>query len=350
MTLHRILSGLAAACASLVLLCVPAGGGPSADHAGQSLGTPVNAVPVLYRLSPPSTYINGCFEPCLCPVQFVEEVRGTFKRSPMASSSNTVRRWRISEVNWHVPLGNGIRVTGSGVYSVGSPFPITLMMHRLELDLAVGDQQTQRFDSGWLPLTNAADLTSVTIDVSMNGMVCFDTVFEIDAAPVPANEIRPYVLVNSQFLEGCYDPCDCLLLQRGLFGTMNMVSLDGSNTSPHRSWAVTDVQWLIGPGANSPAIVGPRSRVTGYGIYTRGPSGNTQAPSHRMIADLFVAQNTPERYDSGNVPAPPQTTPATVVDIAIANNGFECFNRVFDLVGVPVSNSPALSPAAVAAP
>lgn len=341
MTVQRVLMGLAAGLASLALLCVPAGGGSSANHPGQNTDTAANAAAVLYRLNQPSTYIQGCFDPCQCFTHYVSEVRGTFKLARLPSLSNAIRRWQVSEVNWHVPLGDGIRVTGSGVYSVGTPFAVTVMMHRLELDLVQGNVGTQRFDSGWVPLTNASSPATIDIDVSMNNMVCFDTVFQIDAAPVPASEIRPHTLVNGRFLEGCLDPCDCALAQRGLSGTFNLVNLDSSNTATRRYWAITDATWLIAPASNAPSLGSPNHRITGYGIYTRGPSSNrnSNALSHRMLADLFVGQNTPERYDSGNVPVPPSNTAQFAIDIAIANNGFVCFNRVFDFIARPAVNS-----------
>jgi hypothetical protein len=71
--------------------------------------------------------------------------------------------------------GQDVRITGSGTYRIGGEFA---RQHQLVLELTIGDETPQQFDSGLIP-GGAAFPDMLPIVISINGMVCFDTVIDI---------------------------------------------------------------------------------------------------------------------------------------------------------------------------
>ena len=94
-----------------------------------------------------------------------------------------------------------------------------MRQHRLELDLRLSESAVEHFDSGWVI---GPSLPHIQITISIHGMYCYDSVFVVDADPVPASEIQPYALVpGSTFQRGCFEPCDCPIGQeQPLAGTL----------------------------------------------------------------------------------------------------------------------------------
>src|SRR6478736_6174451 len=77
------------------------------------------SVSSVYRLQPTSTYQHGCFAPCMCPVMETGGVRGTF-RLTRTGSDGSFLYFAVTDVNWLVPTGTGLRISGSGTYRTGS--------------------------------------------------------------------------------------------------------------------------------------------------------------------------------------------------------------------------------------
>ena len=77
-----------------------------------------DSVSVLYKLSDESTFSEGCFGQCLCPVFQIAGLTGTFKLTPK-NVDPLFRNFDISELNWTVPTDPPKQVTGSGTYRVG---------------------------------------------------------------------------------------------------------------------------------------------------------------------------------------------------------------------------------------
>ncbi len=148
---------------------------------GNSIG-PCETVP--YKLTPFSTYQTGCWPPCRCPITEELLVLGTFSLS-LTGSDLLFERYAVTNVDWMVasndPVKPGPRITGSGTYRIGGEFALT---HQLQLDLRIGDQPIQHFDSGTVVTSSA--FPDINILVSMNNMWCFDTVIVVDASPVGA--------------------------------------------------------------------------------------------------------------------------------------------------------------------
>ena len=300
--------------ASAVVATLAPCGAASADPLGAGNGK-------LYRLDPRTNYQHGCFPPCLCPIQVQAGVMGTFKLV-FVGSSNGTSDYEVADVNWFVPGdANDLRITGGGKYSIGSPSPLGVLQHRLELGLRVGEEPAQHFDSGWVPIDN---LQGIHITISVNGMYCLDTAFMIHADGVPANQIRPYRLVRgSTFQQGCFDPCDCPLgAERPMEGTFALVPLN--NNLFQNDFAVVDVRWQV---ASTSVVNG--IPIRGFGVYH---ILGDFAINQRLILDAAVGDDPPARFDSGWDVA---MTGFPLIDIVASMNRMECFDTVLHVVAGP---------------
>ena len=126
-------------------------------------------------------------------------VKGTFVLTPTGFDS-LFTTYTVSDVNWIVSIGGtATTVTGSGTYKIGGEFAL---QQELSLDLQVGTNKVQHFDSGLV--TGPAPVPDIKATVSVNGQACFDTVFDVSASPVPLDQIHPYrLLASSTFQRGC---------------------------------------------------------------------------------------------------------------------------------------------------
>lgn len=268
----------------------------------------------IYRLTPASTYEDGCFDPCACPVQLRGALIGAFKLTP-APPDPLYRIFNISDLNLFVP-NYGTWVTGSGTYKVGGEVALT---QELSLDLKVGDRDVQHYDSGLVP--GGADFPSIDMTVSMNNMVCHDTVFHVAALPVPPVEIVPYTLYGSNYEEGCFGPCQCAVTMKPVAGRFGLLKISGADATSE-DFAVVNVQWLVRDPAAPTATAG--SPVTGAGLYHIGLSTRDQ----EMRLSLLENGAGPTRFDSGAVP---WKAPLRRIDIDLAMSGFACYDRVYSI-------------------
>jgi len=133
----------------------------------------------LYRLSSATTYQHGCFPPCLCPVMQSASVRGVF-RLTHTGFDGLYDRYAVTDLKWRVVLGTGdLIVTGSGTYRIGGE---VALQHQLSLDLKVGDEPVEHYDSGLV--TGGSSFPAIDIEISIHGGYCFDTVFDVHAKPL----------------------------------------------------------------------------------------------------------------------------------------------------------------------
>src|SRR5205823_6203690 len=153
-------------CTALLLLGVVAAGTPASAQTS-----------TVYRLNKDSTFQQGCFPPCLCPIMIAMPVKGTFVLTP-TGFDGLFDTYSVTDVNWLVAIGgNETIVTGSGTYKIGGEFAL---QQQLSLDLQVGTNKVQHFDSSLV--TGPAPFPDIKVTVSVNGQVCFDTVFEVSAS------------------------------------------------------------------------------------------------------------------------------------------------------------------------
>jgi hypothetical protein len=156
--------------ASLPALIVP----PAASQSSALHGVP-------YRLDDDSTFQRGCFAPCACPVMEQGAVKGTFRLTP-SSSDPLFQYYTVTNVNWTVQLPNGatLPIQGSGTFKIGGEFAV---QEQLSLDLVVGNDPVQHFDSG--VVAPRVPFPGLDLTISIHGVYCFDTVIEVRAHPIP---------------------------------------------------------------------------------------------------------------------------------------------------------------------
>jgi hypothetical protein len=262
----------------------------------------------IYRLDTGSGFEDGCFDPCLCPVHLTDTLLGTMRLAP-APPEPGYTVFDVTSVNWLVP-GLDWWVTGQGTYRIGGQPAV----QRLELDLVVDSRDVQHYDSGWQP-ANAAGTIALTI--SMNNMVCHDTVFHLVALPIVPQNIVPYALSHSRYEEGCFGPCDCAVAAWPLSGRLGLLKLGSANGD-------ADFAVLGFDGFVSKPDAASGWRVTGDGLYHVGGNPKTQ----RLRLDLVENGVGPTRFDSGVVPGDGSLL-RFVVDVA--QNGFACYDRVYSI-------------------
>jgi hypothetical protein len=136
----------------------------------------------LYRLNSGSSFQQGCFAPCECPILLSVPVSGTFLLTP-AGSTNQFSTYSVTDINWRFSLnGSTTVVTGSGTYKVSAS------QQQLTAYLQMNGGKTNHFDSGLV--TNSAVFPNIKVSISTNGQYCFDTVFNIDASPIPVPKLH----------------------------------------------------------------------------------------------------------------------------------------------------------------
>lgn len=273
----------------------------------------------LYRMTPASNFVEGCFDPCMCVVQYHEALSGTLRLTPAAPEPGfTV--YNVAEVGWLVGRFDHW-VTGSGTYRIGGQ----PLMHRLTLDLQVGDRPVEHYDSGLTPVGTPVD-RDITISISKNNLVCIDTVFSVTLRPLLAHEIATYGLRQSMYEEGCFGPCDCPVRMQPFVGRFGLVRLDGNTAvavaGAPGEFGVVDLRGsVLDPnGATSNA----GSPVTGSGLYRVDAATGRQ----RLRLALLEDGAGPTRFDSGDIA---WAGSLKVIDADVAEHSFACTDRVYSI-------------------
>ncbi len=276
----------------------------------------------VYRLNDDATYTEGCFPPCLCPIWFSDDIRGTFVLTPR-DQGGTFFTYDVGDVNWYVSQGAAeIRITGSGIYTRISG--VAGWMHQLELDLSVNGGEVTHFDSGLVNGGgNFPDITGLTI--SMNDLYCYDIAIDVEASPVPPREVVCYRLgYPSTYQEGCWDPCDCPIIEpQPLRGSFALVELADHGTVIE--YGVVNADWRV-----LSAFEPPSSRFDGFGRYTRisGVAGWI----HRMELELSVDGEALTHFDSGLVNG---SNAFPSIEILLSMNGLYCYDIALDIDARP---------------
>ncbi len=288
-----------------------------ADPLGAGGGT-------IYRLTESkSTFQRGCFPPCMCPIWEGRPVRGTL-RLTYTGNDGSMDVYAVQDVNWVLPYSDlELWMTGSGTYRIGSPGPLTVLQHRIELDLEVGDDPAEHYDSG---LVNVGNFPDIDITVSIHGMFCLDTAIHLDARAVPNSEIISYnMLGGSTFQRGCFDPCDCLLEEeRPVVGRFDLVPL--ADNSLFRDFGLVNLTWQVLPSSNT---AGDTIPIKGVGMYS---VGGEFAAQHRLSLELAVGDDPLTHYDSGWAIG---GTTFPTLDIVVSINGIECYDTVIHALAGP---------------
>jgi len=130
----------------------------------------------LYALGPSSSFQEGCFEPCLCPILLIDDLEGQFVLRSTGEDGK-YRTYTVSDLYWKMQRGQEtVTISGSGTFRIGGD---GALHQQLVLDLKVGGDPVERYDSGFVPA--ATDLPDIEVAVSRNGFYCYDRAFEVVA-------------------------------------------------------------------------------------------------------------------------------------------------------------------------
>ncbi|MFQ5413937.1 MAG: hypothetical protein ACE5E6_05715 [Phycisphaerae bacterium] len=146
------------------------------------VATPVSPAEILrLTFSDKSTFQEGCWDPCDCPLSELMPVSGGF--GLVVLSQNAVfAEYAVVDVHWLARGSNNallfVPVTGVGTYTVGGE---VASVHRLSVDLVVAGDAPTHFDSGLV--AGGGAFPTIDILISINGMVCWDRVFDLLAVP-----------------------------------------------------------------------------------------------------------------------------------------------------------------------
>ena len=275
----------------------------------------------LYRLTKESSFQEGCFPPCMCPIMINQNLVGTFKLT-YSGQVGGIQIYNVEQLNWILEQDDSlIRITGSGTYSIGSPDALTVIQHRMELDLTFDGGPLEHFDSGWVFVE---DMGKISIVISVNDMYCWDQAIFIDSLPVPINEIELYSLMEgSSFQRGCFDPCDCLLgPELKMTGTCKLVPLE-KNDFMNR-YAVVDLAWQVPVETGNDTVT-----IKGYGFYY---VQSEFAVQHRLSLELIVDQEPLTHFDSGLVVG---GYDFPRIDTVVSINGIECYDTALQVLAEP---------------
>ncbi|MFZ4574545.1 MAG: GC-type dockerin domain-anchored protein [Phycisphaerales bacterium] len=134
------------------------------------------------RLEAGSTFEQEyCLGPCTCPGRIERgALAGTYRLS-FVTIGNVFDLYEISDISWVARIGQESRViTGSGLYFYSD----IANLHRIELDLLVGDDQTPwRVESDSDPLGNVR-LPSINIGCDSGVVICSEVRLQIRSSPI----------------------------------------------------------------------------------------------------------------------------------------------------------------------
>jgi hypothetical protein len=145
--------------------------------------SPVPAGDVTYYNLGGTTYQEGCFPPCLCPLLVPRKVAGKFALVLLEKDA-FVTRYSVVDLGGYIQgptFGSNLRripFDGNGDYSIImglGPLPAQSMTLYLEIDGVTEAPFTSGNVFGLVPFGQ------IQLTLSQNGMVCFDKVFELQA-------------------------------------------------------------------------------------------------------------------------------------------------------------------------
>jgi hypothetical protein len=140
---------------------------------------------VAYQLDPDTSYLQGCFPPCLCPLMIGVPIKGTFLLTP-TGFDGLYNTYAITNISWVFSINRtNLFVTGSGAYKVGGEVALE---QELSLDLHLGASLLEHFDSGLVPVS--IPFPDIKVSIAMNRQVCYDKVFNVNASPVPVPQVH----------------------------------------------------------------------------------------------------------------------------------------------------------------
>ncbi len=144
-----------------------------------ALAQPPVGTPTRYLLTQGTELEIGCQDPCACPVFMRGPITGSFTRNEREPQP-LFRRFDIEDVDWILSdTSPALRIVGSGSYAVGGEFALE---QRLVLDLKIGENDPQHFESGRQLTTNV--FPAIDASAAVHAFACYDTVLRLHAKPL----------------------------------------------------------------------------------------------------------------------------------------------------------------------
>lgn len=133
-----------------------------------------------YRLTRDAEFTRGCYDPCDCLIFTTPDFRGMFRLVRLETDS-AHPAFAVEGVRMLARFQDErFFLSGRGVYQLGASGDERL--NAMTLRLSLSGEPVETFESGVVPI--GAEFPRIDITLSMNEMVCFDTVLRISARPV----------------------------------------------------------------------------------------------------------------------------------------------------------------------
>ncbi len=132
-----------------------------------------------------SSYQEGCFPPCLCPLGAPSKLVGSFDLV-LLKHLGTVSEYSITNIRWQIAnpiLSTSAKqslLTGTGDYTLIQGFAGPI--HEMDLCLDLNGVELDAFHSG---LVNTLPTKGIQIQLTQNDFFCFDRVINLKANPAP---------------------------------------------------------------------------------------------------------------------------------------------------------------------
>lgn len=172
--------------------------------------------------------------------------------------------------------------------------------------------------------------TPPPIAVLLLGLTTFTTLAgaprSTSAWPAPEPPRGYQLTEDAGFQEGCFDPCQCPLLDtRPLEGGFALLETTSEGNARH--FEVIEVAWVI------PRYDGTTWNVSGAGHYWFDPMAGTE----QMVLDLRIADRDVEHFDSRILE---KAVEWPYLELAVTVNDFFCHDIVFTIHAVPTTAIP----------
>jgi hypothetical protein len=143
---------------------------------------PVPSSDVIHFGLKDSTYDEGCFPPCLCPLH-VWPIQGPCDLVPLQNATTPIHHeWAVVNVHWNSLSTTPVperRFVGFGTYAITEVGPSE--EQRMVLDVTELNSNTaNRFDSGTV---SGGNFPTIDINLAVNGFYCDDKAFFLHLRP-----------------------------------------------------------------------------------------------------------------------------------------------------------------------
>ncbi len=306
-----------------------------------------SAVTVRYGLTERSTFQEGCWDPCACPITLEIPLRGTFDLTATGADP-LFQHYAVSNVKWKILYANSTgtttmrEVTGQGTYKVGGEFAV---QQQMVLDLQIDGGPVQHFDSGLV--VGGGGFPAIMITLTMNNMFCYDQVFRLDAVPLGPEPPMPrhalFALhpnmseVGLELFTGSTrsklggslrlflgDPNVPVPAVVGMVGvSVETASLVAFDFEPNLPGITEPLHMVLDPHAASIGALNTLTGEIGFDLHLIAPNGNLPVPMPVHLSGLLTNAGLEVSGDNGNVADGKITMKITAFEVKMPPNAID---------------------------